>query len=415
MRRLLLCIALFSFLLPAAQSQQTIGFRLPDDEDYVVLPFEMVNNLMVVPVTINGRVTLDFIVDTGASTSILTDKFFSYLAGLNYDRQIQISGPGLMDSVTAYVSNGVTLSLPSKISGDLLSLLVLEEDYIQLEQNVGRDIYGIIGYDFFSRYPVKINYDKMEMTVYQMEYYRNKKLKRYSYLPLDVEKTKPYIFAQILHAGKRDSVRLMIDTGASHSLLIDLDESENLDRPERTIRTNLGYGLGGEIPGEVGRFDYFIMGEDHCLEEILVSIPDPGRYSKAIKRGSRDGTIGANALKRFEVIFSYPTGDFYFRKSKSYRREFEYDMSGLRVAYLQNPDRIVVRRIIEGSPADEAGLEVGMKIKRINNKSLRNDNITETYSLLRRRPGKKIRVFVYVEEEGKQKIRKFTFKLRRLI
>mgnify|MGYP006266300903 CR=1 FL=1 len=415
MRRFLLILGFFAIFLPELRAQQTIGFQLPENREYVVIPFDLINNLIVVPVTINKRVTLDFIVDTGASTSILTDKFFSYLSGLSYSRTIQIAGPGLIDSVTAYVCNGVTLSLPENVHGELLSLLVLEEDYIKLKQNIGRNIYGILGYDLFSRYPVKIDYDRLEMTIYNMDYFRQKKLRRFNHVGLDVEKTKPYIHAGIRHNRKGDSVRLMIDTGASHSILIDVDESPDLNRPEKTLKTSLGYGLGGEIPGEVGRFDYFILDKKHCLSEILVSIPDEGRYHKAIKRGSRDGTLGGNALKRFEIIFSYPTGDFYYRRSKYYKREFEYDMSGLRLAFLQNPDRVIIKKVEEDSPAAKAGLEAGMRVKRINDKSLDNGNITETYSLLRRRPGKKIRVIIYIKEDGKLKTEKYTFKLRRLI
>jgi len=142
------------------------------------------------------------------------------------------------------------------------------------------------------------------------------------------------------------------------------------------------------------------------------SIPEEGAYSNVIKRGSRNGTIGGNALSHFNVIINYHDQKMYFRKGSRFNEPFEYDMSGMRLSYLENPRRMEITYILEDSPADKAGLEVGMVVKSVNFKNLKNSTLSNIYSLLRRKPDKKIRVKVY-NDEGKTD--KYKFRLRRLI
>ena len=67
-------IALFLWLayVPAkAQSFLYLKFQNPRNQ-HISLPFKLVHNLIIVPVTINGSDTLNFIVDTGVSNTMLT-------------------------------------------------------------------------------------------------------------------------------------------------------------------------------------------------------------------------------------------------------------------------------------------------------------------------------------------------------
>ena len=95
-----------------ASGQQTIGFTLPEAEKKVSLDFELFNNLIVIPVTINKFLVVKFIVDTGSEAIILTEKAFGDMVGLQYVRSLNITGPGIIDSVEAFVATNVTLNLP---------------------------------------------------------------------------------------------------------------------------------------------------------------------------------------------------------------------------------------------------------------------------------------------------------------
>jgi len=91
---------------------QNLGFSLPQGKRKIQIPFEVHNNLIVVPVVLNHALPLKFIVDTGVRTAILTQKTFTDILGLTYARKYSISGPGGERLVDAYVVNNVSLSLP---------------------------------------------------------------------------------------------------------------------------------------------------------------------------------------------------------------------------------------------------------------------------------------------------------------
>ena len=170
MRRVLLPIfLLFSLSISA---QQTIGFVFPKKQKKVSFKFEMYNNLIVIPVSINNFLSMKFIVDTGAEASVLTEKAFGDLVGLNYVRTMYIDGPGVRDSVEAYVATEVTLGLPEGITGHKMSMLVLKEDSLGLKEILGDEIYGIIGYDIFRRFVVEIDYDDLKITLHDPKRYK---------------------------------------------------------------------------------------------------------------------------------------------------------------------------------------------------------------------------------------------------
>jgi hypothetical protein len=408
MRKAFILFFSLTCLTNALFAQKTIGFVIDHDKSKVTIPFTMINNLIIVPVTINDQITLKFIIDTGANNPILTERLFADLMMINFDRRILMSGPGIIDSVQTYVANSVEFKLPEGIKGTHLSMLVLEEDYIELKKNLGDDIYGIIGYDLFNRFVVSIDYDDLKLTFYDPKSF--KAPRRYDAFNLDLENTKPYISTVVTHNDEVDTMRLMIDTGASHALLLDIDESQILTRPDSTLATTLGHGLGGEIPGRIGRLSSFRVGR-YELDELLVSIPDPGIYSTPIKRGSRHGTIGGAILKRFNPIFDYSKGLVYLKKGQLYKLPFKYDMSGLHISYYEDPERMEITGITSNSPAEQVGLEVGDIIKTINRKSTTLFSLTEIYTLLKKKENRKIKMTVMRDDEELQ----FEFRLREMI
>lgn len=401
-------IAFLTFLASLTFAQSTIGFVFQSNQPRVKIPFTLINNLVIIPVTVNNTITLKFILDTGANNPILTEKVFGDVMGLKYDRQILIDVPGIADSITAYVASDVSLSLPQGVHGRHFSILVLEEDYIELKKNLGEEIYGIIGYEIFSRFVVEINYDSQEITLYDPA--RFKPRKKYHAFRISLENTKPYINSVITQKDMTDTMKLMVDIGASHALLLDIDESKVLTRPDSLLETSLGHGLGGEIPGKIGRLSEFQMGY-YEIENLLVSIPDPGAYSNSIKRGSRHGTIGGSLMKRLNPIFDYHNGYIYLKKGKYFREPFNYDMSGLRIAYLEDPDRIKVTAVADNSPAKEAGIEVGDIILSINGRNILDHRLSEVYGELRSRENKKIRIQLERNDQRMQ----FEFHLRKMI
>jgi hypothetical protein len=187
-RKLLFVFVCLSIGLTTCLGQRPLGFVIEEGRSKVDIPFELYNNLVVVPVVLNGMLPLKFVVDTGVQTGILTQKTFSDILNLPYSRKYTIAAPGSEKIVEAYVTNNVTLDLPG-IHGTGHALLVLEEDYLELRNYLGTDVHGILGYELFSRFIVKINYEKKILTVSVPGKFKPRR--KYHTLPIKVEDTKP--------------------------------------------------------------------------------------------------------------------------------------------------------------------------------------------------------------------------------
>ena len=313
-------------LCSTASGQKEFGFKMPRKSRRIVIPFEQHNNLIVIPVTINKVLTLKFILDTGVENAILTQKIYADLMGVNYLREIIISGPGVIDSVRAVIANEITLGLPGGIIGQNMNMLVLKEDYLKLSENLGEDVHGIIGYDIFSRFVVEIDYDKNLLTLHDPKRYKAKGRK--VALPLKLRGSKPFMNATIKQGDNTANLDIMVDTGASHAALIDYNYLGDISMPSKTIQTRLGRGIAGDIPGYMGRIDQVKI-DNFDFSQMLVSAPFDGAYNKVIKRGARVGTFGGELLNRFKVTFDYSREKVYLSESRRYNEPFEYDMSGM--------------------------------------------------------------------------------------
>ncbi|MFT6865711.1 MAG: putative aspartyl protease [Cyclobacteriaceae bacterium] len=392
-----------------SKAQSAIGFIMPDEVDKIEMEFEMYSNLIVIPIRINNFLTLKFILDTGAESAIITEKLFADMLGLDYVREINIHGPGIIDSVTAFVASNVNFELKDGLKAIGLNVLVLEKDYLQLSKNLGEEVYGILGYDLFNRFVVDINYDDKVLTFYRHGTYKPKRVM--DAIPIEVVSTKPYVKVVFHQNDLTDTVKMMVDTGASHAALLDINATDHLILPEKLINTSLGRGLAGEIPGYIGRINNCDVGR-FVLKDLLVSIPEDGAYIKAIKRGSRHGTIGGDMLSRFHVIFDYQKEMMYLQRTKFFSEPFEHNMSGMTlITDGKQLDTLMVQEVEKNTPAYQADIRPGDYLLKINGFSMGNNSVSDINALLRRKHGLKIRAVILRDD---QKIKK-VFKLRRLI
>lgn len=407
---LLVCILLINTCLcNEASGQKEFGFKMPPKVKRIQILFEQHNNLIVIPITLNRFLTLKFVLDTGVENAILTEKLYADIMEVNYIREITIDGPGLADSVEAYIANEMTFGLPGGVVGHNMSMLVLKKDYLKLSESLGDDVHGIIGYDIFSKFIVEINYDENVLTLHNPKKYR--KNRRAIEVPIELRGSKPFVNATIQQDDQRTALDIMVDTGASHAALIDYSFLDGMTLPEKTITTKLGRGIAGDIPGYVGRMDSVGI-ESFDFSQMLVSAPFEGAYNKAIKRGARVGTFGGDLLTRFHVTFDYTGRKMYLKKSEKYRDAFEYDMSGMQInAVGKMLDSLRVISVDQGSPAFQADVRKGDIIQSINGRSLRTHSLSDIYQLLQSKDGKRIRCSIW--RDGQKK--KVRFRLKRVI
>ena len=401
LRRYTIVAALF-FSFIAGYAQQ-LGFTISDGKSKVEIPIEIHNNLIVVPLVLNGALPLKFILDTGVRTSILTQKSFSDILNLAYSRKYTIAGPGGEKLVDAYITNNVTLELPGVV-GRGHALLVLEEDYLELRNYLGTDVHGILGYELFSRFIVKVDYEKKMLTLMLPK--RLKITRKYESIPIRIEDTKPYINTPvILSNGTQLTAKLLVDSGASHGIMLDPASDDRIEAPNQYVSSVIGRGLGGEIQGKIGRISSLHLGS-YRIDNPIVSFPDPNSYFDSLKAGSspRNGTLGGEVLSRFTVIFNFPKEEIYLKKNHAFNKAFHYNLSGLNVrAKGSRLNVFEITDVRKQSAADKAGVQEGDIIVSINGISASSVDLNIINGLFNFKPGKRINLTI---ERNGQRIRK---------
>ncbi|MBL7863291.1 MAG: aspartyl protease family protein [Cyclobacteriaceae bacterium] len=378
-----------------------LGFHLKPGQRRVEFPIEIVNNLIIVPVVLNGQLPLKFILDTGVRTTILTEKAFSDILNLPYSRKYQVSGPGGEKIVEAYITNNVSLDMPG-IKGQGHAMLVLEQDYLELRNYLGTDVQGILGYEVFSRFVVEIDYQSRRLMIASPEFYKPKR--SFQELPIHVEDTKPYVQVPVtMRNGKVLSSKLLIDTGASHGLVLDPISDSAIFIPEKHITSIIGRGIGGVINGKIARVNSIQFGQ-YKLNNVIANFPNPDDYGYTDSINStdvfRNGAVGGELLRRFTVVFNFPMEKMYMKKNAAFGMKFEFNLSGLTFkAKGARLRRYEITDVRKGSCSADAGLQVGDELISINGLPAAEFDLNAINYLLEVKPGRRLRLEIL--REGK--------------
>jgi hypothetical protein len=409
---LLLAIWVLGMGEPPAKGQEKFGFQLRGRQKIARIPFQLHSNLILVPVRLNNSDTLRFILDTGVSTTILTDPRVPAVSQLKPVRRVQISGAGEGKSLSASVALGATIRM-GDMTGYNQTIVMLDQDALALSEYVGVPVHGIFGYDVFSHFVVTIDFMAREIILEKPGHYRYTPRKGDKY-PITIEDTKPYFNAvAVVDHDRTVPLRLLIDTGAGHALSLDVNGRSEIRQPEKVVRAQLGRGLSGVINGNLGRVQKVRIGSVE-LSNILACFPDSVAYGmKIAQRDNRQGNIGCELLRRFKVTFNYPEQYMVLKPVRRQLREaFEHNMSGMElIARGQDFNQFVIDRVVEESPASLAGLQEGDELVSINSQLCRNMTISDIYKILQRGDGREI--VIAAKRNGQLFITSFA--LRRII
>jgi hypothetical protein len=156
----------------ADYEKERYGYFLTESKKKALrIPFEVHSNLIVVPVQVNNSDTLRFILDTGVSTTIITDPGALVPNSLRFTRKVTISGAGEGAAVEAYIAIGNTIDMYG-MRANHQNIVVLEEDVLQLSEYVGLPVHGIFGYEIFNNFVVTIDFQHRELTLREPGTYR---------------------------------------------------------------------------------------------------------------------------------------------------------------------------------------------------------------------------------------------------
>ena len=363
--RKLILITLLSILCSDSVHSQVRGLDLLGDKKKIEFPFRYALDYILVDLEFNGALPLSFIMDTGAEHTILFQKVYGDLIGLKYTQEIKIIGADLSTSVLAYISRGVDVRLNEDIEVQR-DIVVLYEDFLDLNELTGSKIDGILGGSFFQGLIVEINYKKNKIVLHHPNHYKPEYHKTFTPIDINVTQNKPYVKAKLeLFSGASSEIKLLFDTGAGLTFLLHTNTNDKLKLPENVIKGNLGKGLGGMVEGYTGLIKSLSI-DKYKFSNLITSFQnnDSLIYKDIIQE--RNGLLGNIIISRFHVIIDYNKEKLYLKPIGDYDKDIEYDKSGLLVfAYGEKLNKYYVKEVIPGSPADIAGLKEGDLIVRL--------------------------------------------------
>lgn len=363
----LMLIAL-SLNVEAKSSPDYNQFKLIDStKKFTIVKFRFINNLIILPFSVNGSDSLMFVLDTGYGGVLITELQDNRVLALNYARKIMMQGLGKGKSIEAYASTQNTFRMPGMI-GENIDLLVAIDNIFDFSIRTGMVINGIIGGVFLKNFIVEVDYRNSMLKIWNPKYYRRSKLKKYKLYDLELLDDKCFAKFNVTSGGKSSLMKFLIDSGLSTPLWIDTRSGSTISPLSNSIYNYLGYGLNGDIYGRVSRIPSVRIG-DFNFKNIIAAFPDTIYIGSVQNLNNRHGSIGADILRRFNVILNYPENKIGLRRNSSYKDRFFLDMSGIEVgSILPGFPGYKVLTIRANSPAYNAGLLVGDQIISINEK-----------------------------------------------
>ena len=423
MRNCIQILLAFSFTVSLlAQS----NFNWTSNKDKIKIPFELTHNLIILDVDFNG-VPLKMIADTGSDMNILFSFPEKDSLVLSNTEKIQIKGVGKGTSLEAYLSKRNKVKIKEYEDLNFEIVLIPNQD-ISIINKLGIPVNGILGSSFFKEYLVEINYQKKQIILHKNKLLlKDKRIIKFNTIAANFNENKPYIQLPISLNADKKNVKLLFDTGLGDGLW--LFENDSLKCKNNFFVDLLGVGLSGEIYGKRSRIEQ-ISFDGLILKDALVSYPDSLSFNQISLLNDRNGSLGGDIIKRFNWFLDYENKQFYFKKNSLFNSPFEYNMSGIEIQHsgLQwvkesvrkeggigqvNMDEFVfedsskrynynyelkpifqIYAIRKNSPGEKAGLLVGDKILKINNKLASQLSIQSITDLFQSEEGKWITMIV---------------------
>jgi hypothetical protein len=382
-------LTFFQAVTSVAQKNPKRLYITDENKANIQIPFKLINNLIVIRLQINNSDTLNFILDTGIIITILDQKDVLKLK-LNSQKEYWVGGFGQGNGMLARHSPENEIEI-SGIIGQHQDLLVMQEDEPNLSNLLGIPIHGLIGYTLFKDFIVEINYDEHYIILHTPRKYVYNLNKDQVTIPLTLVDSKPYIDATVIQENNSNvPVKLMMDLGASHALLLNLMSNSSLQLPAKNLQFTLGVGLSGLLSGQMGRLKELVIGK-FKFRNILANYPDMSSLGHSAKMLDRNGSIGSGLLSRFNIIIDYRHQKLVVAPRKDVESPFRYNMSGIEIITPKPGEPFYqISFIHKNSPADKAGLKAGDQITCINDEPVSTLTLSDIIKTFLEQPGKKV-------------------------
>lgn len=323
--------------------------RFDSGQSALKIPFDLLNNLVLLQLRVNNSQPLWFILDTGANSSVIDARVQKNL-GLRTKARARGTSSG--KAIAAGLISGVSFTLPGvEVSNLTVASLPLDP----FAPFMARRISGIIGYDLISQFVVEIDYADRTINLYAPSAYHYTGAG--ARLPIKFIDKNPFIEVSLTMEGRAPlKGKFAAATGSSGALLLNkpfVVAHRLLQTVIQTTPGNTG-GVGGLSRTLVARVKNIRIGR-FDIDNPIVSFSQATKGEQA--SAAYDGVVGGEVLRRFKMILDYSRRQIILEPNAHLPEAVEEDMSGFEfVAEGEDFGTYVINEIIPNSPAAAAGL-----------------------------------------------------------
>ncbi|KQT20567.1 peptide-binding protein [Chryseobacterium sp. Leaf404] len=292
----------------------------------VTIPFKLINNLIFIQIEVNG-VELTFFVDSGVNETTIFSLENKEIKFSNLEKTT-FTGLGTSGSIDGFKSEGNTAKIGKNLLNKDFYFYIISDPEFNISSHIGIPVNGIIGYQFFKNHQIIIDYEGKKMTLFSDDQSFKSKVKKFEELPITIEKSKPYILADVEMTNTPKSSKLLLDLGNTDAIWLfpKLIKDFVYNRPN--IEDYLGRGFNGDIFGKRSRIHQLSLGK-FKFEKPLIAMPDEYSIQNLNLVKDRKGSIGSEILRRFTLAFDYKNEKLYLKKNRNFNDPFHFNMSGI--------------------------------------------------------------------------------------
>lgn len=331
-------------------------FRLAGDATSTTVPFELLGGHIHLHVMLDGHGPFTFVCDTGGQ-NILTPEVAKTL-GVAVEGALQGRGVGEKSADVGFAKVKQLTLGAATLDNQVFAVFDLSE----LAGVGGTPFDGIVGYEVFKRFVVRVDYETSKLTLTLPSAY--KPSGKGTVVPFTFDGTHPQV------DGTIDGIpgRFTIDTGSRSSV--------DLLRPfaeKHQFAEKLGAKLEGITGWGVGGPSRSLIGRAHRLALGGVIVESPVTLLARNERGGFTdpyiaGNVGSGVLARFNLTFDYGHKTIVFEPNPRAPARDTYDRAGLWMNATADGTFEVIE-VIAGAPAAKAGLQVGDRVLAIDGKA----------------------------------------------
>jgi predicted aspartyl protease len=264
-------------------------------------PFQLAggrNPLILLPASVNEKGPYDFVLDTGASTCLLTPNTAS-LAGIKTQSEQDALGAG--GGVKVALGRAATIAVGSAAQQNLQVALTTEIDRIAAA--VGANIDGVLGFNYLKDFRFTLDYQRNTLLL-QKSAERAPGGQSTDEAPVPFRlaaPAKPLILVDVLANGE-GPFSFAVDTGASRTM-VHPDIAKRLSMP--VVDAGHGTAGGGQIKLSSSRLGSLTVGHV-TVKDHAVGVGDFLNLLSIMLGERLDGIVGYNFLRQFLVTIDYP-------------------------------------------------------------------------------------------------------------